>query len=103
MVNTFLVDSNFVISAKCLDNKRLFKQCLEAKHIIEILEGKRTGFKHHPATQQWIGYLPALKYYFNVHLQEIRDRGKVNTTMTPYEVPSPNSHPLVCLLSSFSV
>jgi len=37
MVNTFITHKDYKKSAKCLDNKRLLKQCLEAKQILDIL------------------------------------------------------------------
>lgn len=38
MVNTFLTDSDFSISAKSLDKRRLWKQILEAKQILRLIE-----------------------------------------------------------------
>lgn len=94
MVNTFLLSNDFDVSAKQLDTRRLFKQCVEAKQIINILEeldsGKvveKKGFSNHPATKQWIGYTIALKKYFNAHLEEVFRRKSHKTTMSLYVIP----------------
>lgn len=81
MVNTFLVHPDFRVSAQCLDKKRLFKQCVEVIQIINVLEGKRQGFKNHPAVLQWSGYIPCLMSYFNAHLEEVFRRGEHKTDM----------------------
>lgn len=38
MVNTFITHKDYVTSARFLDRKRLFKQCLEAHQILSILQ-----------------------------------------------------------------
>jgi hypothetical protein len=83
MVNTFLPFSNFKEIAKCLDNKRLGKQRVEAQQILNTIEKKRKGLKttgwvHHPIVHMWYGYEQALKYYINVMIQEWVKRGFVN-------------------------
>lgn len=91
MVNTFILCSDFSESASLLDDKRLFKQCVEARQIISILEESnlsKKGFSNHPATKQWIGYLDGLKYYFNCHLDEVFRRGRWNVkVMKIYPIP----------------
>ena len=96
MVNTFLISSDFSSSAKILDNKRLFKQCVEAKQIINILVDvteSKTGFKSHPAVKQWTGYVNSLKDYYNCHLKEVFARGHWKTQMQLYEINGPIEHP----------
>ena len=53
------------------------KQRIEAKTIINILEGnaKSNAWKNHPAVRMWKGYELALKYYFNVISEEWVRRG----------------------------
>lgn len=101
MVNTFLVHPDFAVSASKLSDRHIFKQLVEAKQIIECLEagerGEKKGFSNHPATNQWRGYIPCLKSYFNVHLREVEKRnadkkekeGKVkwNHQFKLYEIP----------------
>lgn len=91
MVNTFVLstDKNKLFSH--LDKKRLGKQRLEAKQIINLLErydetGELSGgFSNHPATRMWLGYTDALKVYFNLCVDEWINRGGKNT-MELYDV-----------------
>ncbi len=62
---TFLPSESFQISAYCLDYKRLGKQRVEARQIIDTLEGRSKGWIHHPAVKMWEGHVEALKDYFN--------------------------------------
>ena len=93
MVNTFLPFSDFRKVAKCLDDKRLLKQRVEAYQIIEILKKHRKSpslkiaWLNHPATQMWKGYDSALKLYYNTILDEVKSRGFKNT-MKKYQVRS---------------
>lgn len=85
MVNIFLPFPNIYYSIKCLDDKRLGKQRLECKQIINLLEEyDRThiipskGWSSHPAFLSWIGYTNHLKVYFNICVREWINRGFVN-------------------------
>jgi hypothetical protein len=62
-MNTFLPYPNFTKSAKCLDNKRLGKQRVEAWQIYLALAQKNYGWKNHPIVKMWKGYESALLYY----------------------------------------
>jgi len=64
-MQTFLPYSDFSRTVSCLDKKRLWKQTIEAREIIQILEGKESCWKNHPAVKMWIGYVDALKSYYN--------------------------------------
>ena len=72
-MNTFIPHKNFADSVHTLDNKRLFKQAIEAKQILSILTTGKTNdgrdyplsMKHHPIVFAWTGYLEALKHYYN--------------------------------------
>ena len=88
MVNTFIPYSDFTKIAKVLDSKRLGKQRVEAKQILNILLGKAksNAWKNHPAVLMWRGYETALKYYHNVMIDEWKLRGYVNT-MRKYIIP----------------
>jgi hypothetical protein len=92
MVNTFIISTDLQESFALLDFKRLGKQRLEAKQIINILEKidngcdvSGIGFSSHPATLMWRGYTNALKIYFNLCVEEWINRGYKNT-MDIYEV-----------------
>ena len=88
-MQTFLPYANFVLSAKVLDSKRLGKQRLEAKQIIETLEkiesgdiyknGRKIGWLNHPAVLMWKGHKELLKNYYNAILSEWISRGFKNT------------------------
>lgn len=93
-MNTFIPDLNFQVCASLLDDKRLFKQAVEAKQIIAILTTGKTkdgrdyplSMKHHPIVKAWEGYEGALCLYYNNMLREIKIRQRVNTTMGFIEV-----------------
>ncbi len=87
MVNTFLPYNNFHRIAKVLDNKRLGKQRVEAKQILNILLGnqKSDAWIHHPVVLMWKGYEDALKLYYNTMVDEWIHRGFLNT-MKKYDI-----------------
>ena len=81
-MQTFLPYSDFIESAKILDNKRLGKQRVEAFQILKALRGdySKTGaWENHPATRMWRGYSPSLTIYMNICIQEWCRRGFNNT------------------------
>jgi len=90
-MQTFLPVSCFYKSAEFLDYKRLGKQRVETSQIINIIEGTptkdgslRKGWLNHPVVVLWKDYLPSLKQYANIFLQEWINRG-YNNTMSFYE------------------
>lgn len=62
-MQTFLPYSDFGKSARCLDNKRLGKQRVEAYQILRVLVGVSEGWRNHPAVKMWTGYEWALWSY----------------------------------------
>jgi hypothetical protein len=80
-MQTFLPYADFIQTAKCLDYKRLGKQRVEAKQILNILldRTKTRGWRNHPAVLMWKGYENALKVYYNMILDEWIFRGYNNT------------------------
>jgi hypothetical protein len=89
MVNTFLPFADFKKCAEVLDDKRLGKQRVEAKQIINIITDATgtKGWRRHPAVLMWYGYSQALKSYYNTMIDEWTRRGFVNH-MPKYKVPS---------------
>lgn len=92
MVNTFIISTHLPDTFSLLDYKRLGKQRLEAKQLINILEKmdngedvNNIGFAKHPACLMWFGYTNALKAYFNLCVIEWISRGYKNT-MELYDV-----------------
>ncbi len=86
MVNTFVVGT-FEETFSVLDDRRLGKQRVEAAQIIKALSGETKGWKNHPASKMWEGYIDALKLYTNQAIQEWIRRGK-NNNMETYSLPS---------------
>lgn len=79
-MQTFLPYPSFIETAECLDYRRLGKQRVEAKQIIDILFKKKFSkskiyWEHHPAVLMWEGYEDALRQYFNIISDEWEHRG----------------------------
>jgi Pyrimidine dimer DNA glycosylase len=82
-MQTFLPYASFEKSAKCLDNKRLGKQRVEAFTILKVLTSKRKGWRNHPAVRMWKGYEEALEQYLRVIVVEWISRGFANSIPIP--------------------
>lgn len=79
-MQTFLPYQNFFKSLRCLDNKRLGKQRVEAMQILSALEpGSTSRWRNHPAVRMWQGYEAALEAYHNIAILTWIDRGFNNT------------------------
>jgi len=81
-MQTFLPYACFIKSARCLDDKRLGKQRVEALQILKALRGayaKTGAWENHPATKMWRGYEAALGQYKNAMIEEWVTRGFKNT------------------------
>lgn len=74
-MQTFLPYANFVDSAQVLDYRRLGKQRVETKQILNALAGNSKGWVNHPATVMWRGYETALAEYGFVICTEWIARG----------------------------
>jgi hypothetical protein len=78
-MQTFLPYPDFKESAKCLDNKRLNKQIVEAMQIFTVNSyfdlGIKAGWQNHPAVKMWRGFGSALLLYRNDCIDEWRSRG----------------------------
>ena len=93
LMQTFLPYPDFVETAKCLDRKRLWKQCLEAFQLLNIVEyHKASSWKNHPACKMWMGYGPALRLYLNSCLLQWVTTGGNNNTI-PYHDPGKVTNP----------
>lgn len=89
LIQTFLPYPDFVQTAKCLDNKRLGKQRVEAYQILRVLAGLTKGWRNHPAVLMWRGYEPALNKYGLVICDEWKERGFADTLSDKFHV-NPN-------------
>jgi hypothetical protein len=91
-MQTFLPYKSFTKSAEALDSKRLGKQRLEAKQILNVLLNDSTGWRNHPIVKMWRGYEPALNEYLRACIEEWKKRGYKNT-MSPFPMRSKIVHP----------
>ena len=90
-MQTFLPYESFEKSAQTLDWRRLGKQRVEGMQIINAITGKKRkdgkpykGWINHPCSVMWKDYVPALKHYSNVIIQEWITRG-YNNNMEFYD------------------
>lgn len=83
-MQTFLPYRDFVMSARCLDNRRLGKQRVEAFQLLDAINGL-TKWRHHPAARMWRGYEQALRQYLRCCITEWVDRGYRNAMVVPEE------------------
>lgn len=84
-MQTFLPYQCFTESVIHLDTRRAWKQVIEARQIIDCLEGRKTGWANHPAVKMWVGHIPELKLYFNVFLGYCKNTHAINTKYEPYD------------------
>ena len=81
-MQTFLPYSNFLESARSLDNRRLGKQRVEGYQILKALTGQyadTNAWTNHPAVRMWRGFVPALTEYTLVCCEVWQGRGHVDT------------------------
>jgi len=85
-MQTFLPYRDFEKSAKCLDYRRLGKQRVEAKQILNVLLGRtnKKGWRNHPCVTMWRDYELALQEYYNMILKEWIRRGYKNNMEFEY-------------------
>ena len=83
-MQTFLPYPDFRKSAKCLDYKRLGKQRVEARQILDCITTPNT-WRNHPAVLMWEKHTSVLKLYYNHMVEEWIARG-YNNTMDLYTV-----------------
>jgi len=79
-MQTFLPEPDLLKSVKCLDYKRLGKQRVECKQILNILLGEKpeSRWRNHPAVLMWISFEECLKMYMNYCIDEWVSRGYKN-------------------------
>jgi hypothetical protein len=78
-MQTFLPYADFKRFAECLDNKRLFKQVIEAYSIYRTNTNQVKGYKNHPIVLMWRGYDRALLEYAVICGEVWRKRGYKTT------------------------
>jgi hypothetical protein len=91
-MQTFLPYSSFQKSAKCLDYRRLGKQRVECKQILQALgvpvggplHEKPSSWRSHPATRMWQGHEYSLCVYAMEICREWRQRGYRDTLLPQF-------------------
>ena len=110
-MQTFLPYPSFTKSALSLDYRRLGKQRVEGRQILEILLGETDGggWKNHPAVKMWRGYESALAEYVlcicdvwvNIHgykdnqakiVQKLMDKHHLHLPVAPPWFGDPRLH-----------
>ncbi|MFN8075630.1 MAG: MSMEG_6728 family protein [Kineosporiaceae bacterium] len=79
-MQTFVPCPDFATSAAVLDARRLGKQRVEAFQLLRALTLPEYGWKHHPATKMWRGFVPALVAYGLTMAHAWVERGFADST-----------------------
>lgn len=76
-MQVFLSEPTFAACAEVLDTKRLVKQLLEGRQIMNVLAGEQAGkgWKNHPAVKMFEGYEVTLYSYLKAIRDEMQNRG----------------------------
>ena len=74
-MQTFLISSDFEKTAKCLDYRRLGKQRLEVRQVLDSIHGKIKGWRNHPCSIMWQNHTNALVEYGVTICKEWKARG----------------------------
>jgi len=77
-MQTFVPYADFDACARCLDDRRLGKQRVEAYQVLNALADPRNRWRRHPTVRMWAGYEDALRLYMNACIDEWVRRGFVN-------------------------
>ena len=89
-MQTFLPYPSYRKTFKVLDYRRLGKQRVEAKQILNVLLNRTEtrGWRNHPITRMWEGYEPALQLYHNMCISEWISQG-YNNNMVLEDITEP--------------
>jgi hypothetical protein len=74
-MQTFLPNPSYTESARVLDYKRLGKQRVETKQILNAMSKTTGGWRNHPATKMWRGHEVELCLYGAAMCAEWKRRG----------------------------
>ncbi|MDP9417109.1 MAG: MSMEG_6728 family protein [Actinomycetota bacterium] len=77
-VQTFLPYPDFRASAAALDDRRLGKQRVETLQVLRAVVWPRYGWKNHPVSKMWRGFIPALVAYGVAVCEEWQARGRAD-------------------------
>lgn len=84
-MQTFLPNRSFAKSAQILDYRRLGKQRIECKQILQALSNPSHGYRNHPAVKMWAGYEQALISYAIEICKEWLSRGYVDNQLSFFQ------------------
>lgn len=86
-MQTFLPYEDYDGSARCLDDKRLGKQRVEAHQILNALDPNypKKGWKDHPAVKMWSSYEKSLCRYGIACCKEWIRRGFKDSLLPKFE------------------
>lgn len=75
-MQTFLPYTSFSESARVIDNKRLWKQILEANQLINLIQNRKikSNWRKHPCYRMWVEDGFALKTYRDYFVKEWLNR-----------------------------
>lgn len=62
-MNVFTPYPDPLETAKCLDKRRLWKQIIECRQILDVLRGKSEAWMNHPISKMYLGYDGWLESY----------------------------------------
>ena len=84
-MQTFVPELNFDRCAEVLDYRRLGKQRVETKQILQTLDPEypKDGWRNHPAVKMWRGHMGALALYGMSMSMEWLRRGYVDEKCIP--------------------
>ena len=74
-MQVFIPEFDFAESAEVLDTKRLVKQLLEGRQILQTLVGESVGWKNHPAVKMFDNHEGVLYNYLKANRDEMQERG----------------------------
>jgi hypothetical protein len=91
-MQTFMPYDNFIDSAACLDYRRLGKQRVECKQLLQALgvpvggplNAKPSSWRSHPCTRMWEGHEYSLSLYAIAVCREWRRRGYRDTLLDQF-------------------
>lgn len=79
-MQVFLPFPDVAKSLQVLDKVRLWKQVLEAKQLLDCIDGRKDGWKNHPCAKMYKRYPKFLIFYFNEGLRQWKGVGKTSYT-----------------------
>lgn len=77
-MQVFMPYKSIIESVRCLDYRRLGKQRIEIKYMLEMLYGM-WAYRKHPVVEMWEDYYVFLEIIYSASVREWISRGHTNT------------------------